>query len=299
MPSSYDIEAGGEFPREQAIDMEVLPPAGDRQFQDYYDEQMAALDAQNAANADDEFEQKHGFRRDDPSIIDVTDQPSGASGSAVANRADTALGKPKQIWFAVNTHMPAGGMLGYDPSNRLGRRDPRASRGYLREAEGAAKDRILKLCASGDLKWEDVAKAFVEKASEQQARDVAAESGWFQMDEGEMNEKHVEGIDNVIDALDKVKKLSESLDESVDYNAVGIISQGLRAIESAILRLQKTISGNVSVSETEESDPQNLDREIAEAGRAAEEIDSEESDPLDESVTADVGEWNRILGSIR
>jgi hypothetical protein len=40
---------------------------------------------------------------------------------------------PKQIWYAVDVHVPAGGMLGYNGrSNRLGRR---RSGGYLRESD--------------------------------------------------------------------------------------------------------------------------------------------------------------------
>ena len=40
---------------------------------------------------------------------------------------------PKQIWYAVDFHCPAGGMLGYNGSSRLNGR--RGSGRYLREAE--------------------------------------------------------------------------------------------------------------------------------------------------------------------
>ena len=40
---------------------------------------------------------------------------------------------PKQIWFAVDMHVPAGGMLGYSGGGRLDGR--RGSGRYLREAE--------------------------------------------------------------------------------------------------------------------------------------------------------------------
>jgi hypothetical protein len=48
MPSSYDVEAGqgGDLPREQAVDKEVMPARDDSEYRRYYDEQMAAVDAQ-------------------------------------------------------------------------------------------------------------------------------------------------------------------------------------------------------------------------------------------------------------
>ena len=46
---------------------------------------------------------------------------------------------PKQIWFAVDMHVPAGGMLGYSGGGRLDGR--RGSGRYLREAEGTSSDK--------------------------------------------------------------------------------------------------------------------------------------------------------------
>ena len=140
MPSSFDIQAGGDLPRDAAVSKELLPAENDRNYEQYYDEQMAAAEADRAAAAaDDEFEQKHGFRRDDPSIIDVAEPAAPASTTAVGAAASTAVGMAKPIWYGCCFHISAGGnSLGYNSSNRLGRRDQRASRGYLRESLGAA-----------------------------------------------------------------------------------------------------------------------------------------------------------------
>lgn len=45
---------------------------------------------------------------------------------------------PKQIWFAVDMHVPAGGMLGYSGSGRLDGR--RGGGRYLREAEISSEE---------------------------------------------------------------------------------------------------------------------------------------------------------------
>lgn len=42
---------------------------------------------------------------------------------------------PKQIWFAVDMHVPASGMLGYRGGSRLDGRRGRGRGRYLREAE--------------------------------------------------------------------------------------------------------------------------------------------------------------------
>lgn len=87
MPSSYDIEAGGQLPREQAIDAEVLPPAGDRQFRSFYDEQMAKMDAEEERRRRIE---NLGFDPDDGNTIDA--EVTSVDGvSAGGNAADTAV----------------------------------------------------------------------------------------------------------------------------------------------------------------------------------------------------------------
>ena len=132
MPSSYEANEG--YTREEAIDKEVLPPATDRQFRSFYDEQMAKIDAeQERQRRIDNL----GFDPDDPDIIDVADNGAAINGQpantsrAVGQAQTTAVGMPKKIFYAVDFHCPAGGMLGYGGGGRLdGRRRPG---GYLRE----------------------------------------------------------------------------------------------------------------------------------------------------------------------
>jgi hypothetical protein len=82
-----------------------------------------------------------GFDPDDPDIIDAeVIEPDGSTSSgsqqrstAVGKAQSTAVGAPKRIWYAVDFHINAGAMLGYNGSNtRLGGR--RRPGGYLRES---------------------------------------------------------------------------------------------------------------------------------------------------------------------
>lgn len=142
MPSSYDIDAGGDLSREQAIDKEVLPAKDDSAYKSFFEEQLAKADAEAAAAEkkakDDEFEKKMGFRRDDPDIIDVDVDGAGkaepASGRSVQQGTGTAVGMPKKIWYGCDFHIPAGGgQLGYSGGGRLHGR--RGASGYLREED--------------------------------------------------------------------------------------------------------------------------------------------------------------------
>jgi hypothetical protein len=142
MGSSYEMEG---YSREEAINKEVLPAANDREFQSYYDQQMAAMEAQQREQERQRRKDDLGFDPDDPDIIDI-DADGNVVGSASDSRAvgaaaSTAVGQPRQIWYAVDFHVSAGGMLGYDRNNgRLGgsgsgrnNRLGRGPRGYLRE----------------------------------------------------------------------------------------------------------------------------------------------------------------------
>jgi len=105
---------------------------------------MAAAEAKRAEEEKKARADKLGFDPDDPDIIDVDDDGNvavnGASSSrAVGQAQTTAVAMPKQIWFAVDMHVPAGGMLGYNGSN--GRLDGRRGSGrYLREAEISSEE---------------------------------------------------------------------------------------------------------------------------------------------------------------
>lgn len=112
---------------------------------------MAAAEAQQAAAEKQARADKLGFDPDDPDIVDVDDDGnvvgSGASSSrAVGQAQTTAVAMPKQIWFAVDMHVPSGGMLGYNGGGRLSGR--RSSGRYLRErhAEKLRHDKMLAEC---------------------------------------------------------------------------------------------------------------------------------------------------------
>jgi hypothetical protein len=156
MGSSYEQEG---YSRDQAVNKEVLPAADDREFQSYYNQQMAAMEAQQREQERQRRKDDLGFDPDDPDIIDI-DVDDNVAGSASDNRAvgaaaSTAVGQPRQIWYAVDFHVPAGGMLGYDGnSGRLGgsgsgrnNRLGRGPRGYLREED---KDNQIKEAVSAN-----------------------------------------------------------------------------------------------------------------------------------------------------
>ena len=132
MPSSYETDEG--YSREEAIDKEVLPPATDTQFRNYYDEQMAKIDAENARKRRIDI---LGFDPDDGNTIDVGDYSPAPSSRSVGQAQSSAVGMPKKIFYCVDFHCPAGGTLGYSGGRggRLnGRRRPG---GYLRESDNS------------------------------------------------------------------------------------------------------------------------------------------------------------------
>lgn len=141
MPSSYDMMAGqgGDLPREQAVDKEVMPARDDREYQRYFDEQMAAAEAQHAEQRRQKRIDDLGFDPDDGNTIDVDIGDDGVARRASDTRAvgqaqSTAVGMPKRIWFAVDFHCPSGGMLGYN-GGAGGRLGGRGGRRFLRETE--------------------------------------------------------------------------------------------------------------------------------------------------------------------
>ena len=132
MPSSYETDKG--YSRAEAIDKEVLPPATDTQFKNYYDEQMAKIDAENARKRRID---NLGFDPDDGNTIDVGDYSPAPSSRSVGQAQSSAVGMPKKIFYCVDFHCPAGGTLGYSGGRggRLnGRRRPG---GYLRESDNS------------------------------------------------------------------------------------------------------------------------------------------------------------------
>ena len=79
MPSSYEANEG--YTREEAIDKEVLPPATDRQFRSFYDEQMAKVNAEQERQRQID---NLGFDPDDGNTIDVNiDSDSSSDARAV------------------------------------------------------------------------------------------------------------------------------------------------------------------------------------------------------------------------
>ena len=125
--SSYDVDVGGEYSHQTAIDKEVLPAKDDAAFKNYYDEQMAKIEAEDAEAERQERIKKLGFDPDDGKTYDIEmsddhaamiDQAVSVSRD-VATSAGTAVGMPKQIFYAVDLHIPTGGMLGYN--GRAGR----------------------------------------------------------------------------------------------------------------------------------------------------------------------------------
>jgi len=157
MPSSYDIEAGGEYSREQAIDKEVLPARVDSAYRTFYDEQMDRMRAMEQGDVGEEA-QAAEEKKDDDDVIDVelgadgtyqTAASKAASERSVGTSTGTAVGMPRKIWYGVDFHIPAGGgMLGYNRGeNRLhGRR----SSGFLREeGEFAERQAIAQMAECG------------------------------------------------------------------------------------------------------------------------------------------------------
>lgn len=136
LESSYTRDEG--LSPLEAARKELLPADNDRHYRNFFEEQMEALrqmmNAERAERDEDAWEKEHGFRRDDPDIIDVGDEPARAPGNAVGAAAQTGLAMPKPIIYGVDLHIPAGGALGYDGGGRLGHDRRRGGR-YLREAE--------------------------------------------------------------------------------------------------------------------------------------------------------------------
>lgn len=85
MPSSYETHEG--YTREEAIDKEVLPAANDSEYRRYYDEQMAAAEAQEAEKRRKERADSLGFNPDDPDIIDIEVEDDGVAAQVSDRRA--------------------------------------------------------------------------------------------------------------------------------------------------------------------------------------------------------------------
>ena len=134
LKSSFDVESGmapteeypmnGTMGREEALNAEVLPARDDGEYRRYYEEQLAKMQGDENERRMQDFERKHGFRPDDPDIIDVSDDNPEVtvSGTAVGKAATTAVGRPNKIWYGVDLHIPSTGTrLGYNGrSGRVG-----------------------------------------------------------------------------------------------------------------------------------------------------------------------------------
>ena len=145
MPSSYDVAAGvgGDLPRDQAVDKEVMPARDDSEYQRYFDEQMAAAEAQRAEQERQKRIERLGFDPDDGNTIDVGDYSPAPSSRSVGQAGTSAVGMPKRIWYCVDFHCPSGGMLGYS-GGRGGRLNGRRrSGGYLRESDSTPVSDII------------------------------------------------------------------------------------------------------------------------------------------------------------
>lgn len=143
MPSSYDVAVGGDLPRDQAVDKEVMPARDDREYQRYFDEQMAAEEAQRAEQERQKRIERLGFDPDDGNTIDVGDYSPAPSSRSVGQAGTSAVGMPKRIWYCVDFHCPSDGMLGYS-GGRGGRLNGRRrSGGYLRESDSTPVSDIL------------------------------------------------------------------------------------------------------------------------------------------------------------
>lgn len=124
MHSSFEDEG---YDDKTAADMEVMPAENDKNYKTYFEQQMEELakamgvmpdeEAEKKA-ADDEFEKKFGFRRDDPDIIDVDvddpDAPKAEQKPGLQKAEKFAVGAPKRIFYCVDLHVPANYELGYD-----------------------------------------------------------------------------------------------------------------------------------------------------------------------------------------
>lgn len=136
--SSYDIHSGykpgpdedprmGTMDTDDAIDCEVLPAQTDKEYNDFYTAQLKKIKdffGKEFAKADKQAKiDKLGFDPDDGLTIDVdVDQPAdpqtGVTVSGQVGAAQqTAVGAVKKIWYAIDIHIPSGGMLGYKNEN--------------------------------------------------------------------------------------------------------------------------------------------------------------------------------------
>jgi len=118
MPSSYDMQFGGDLPRDQAISKEVLPAQNDNEYRRYYEEQMQAMRAQQSEADRQRRIEDLGFDPDDGNTIDVEIGDDGVARQAsdtreVGQAQTTAVAMPKPIWYAVDFHVASGGYLGY------------------------------------------------------------------------------------------------------------------------------------------------------------------------------------------
>ena len=163
MPSSFEFNDG--MSHEEAIDMEVLPREGTREyngFQSYYDEQMRKAEAARRQADHDRRAEKLGFDPDDPDIIDVDSDGNVASSqnsntTAVGQAQNTAVGMPKKIFYAVVAHPgTSDNMLGYDRGNRLSGRG-----GYrrLREDEKKIDEQVVRLDVEPTAAWDNICAA--------------------------------------------------------------------------------------------------------------------------------------------
>lgn len=259
MPSSFMFQADMHTPSgltpDEAADLEVLPrPADARQplsdgkayddFQKYYDEQMDALEGgEEAKKKDDEaFRAKHGFDRDDPSIIDVdvvgTDDSGrevfGAAGDLKAAReraiaarsAQYAVAEPKPILYCVCVHSDLShNALGYD-------------RGSSRLRGGAAGQALGRGRSSGFLREKDAAvdEGALDLGTRENSMTAVIEANWQEL-------MHTTSVQQLVDALKRIFQ-EAGIDTPASRRLLMNVSRNRDVVQAQITVANSKLAGN-------------------------------------------------------
>ena len=299
MNSSFVTDDG--LSKEEAIDQEVLPPSSNNQFQNFYDEQIAKLNAKQQEEERQRRINDLGFDPDDSDIIDI-DSDGNVTGStsdsrAVGAAASTAVGQPRKIFYCIDFHVPAGGMLGYDGnSGRLGgsgsgrnNRLGRGPRGYLREED---KDNQIKEAVSAN-PISDIVAAF------QWARSQNLTDGMIQIAKCNPNKDASQAVLDTHDQHDLfIIKYADNtftwIEKSLKDGQYSITQRKIKAEVSADW-LRKYQSSEVTVvtaeeldrmvNEETESGPEQMMKEFVETTKEKTEpaVDTKKTEPEQES----------------
>ena len=286
MNSSFVTNDG--LSKEEAIDQEVLPPSSNNQFQNFYDEQIAKLNAKQQEEERQRRINDLGFDPDDSDIIDI-DSDGNVAGStsdsrAVGAAASTAVGQPRKIFYCIDFHVPAGGS-GSGRNNRLGR----GPRGYLREED---EDNQIKEAISAN-PISDIVAAF------QWARSQNLTDGMIQIAKCNPNKDASQAVLGLHDQHDLfIIKYADNtftwIEKSLKYGQYGIAWRKIKADASTGL-LRKYQSSEVTVvtaeelnrmvNEETESGPEQMMKEFVETIKEKTEpaTDTKKTEPEQES----------------